>query len=287
MRTTATNRKLRELLTDIRDEKLIPRPEFQRKLVWTNRDKVNFLDTVLRGYPFPEIYTAAGSVNTETGYGTTLLVDGQQRVTTLYQYFHTSQEIKLGRSIQPYTLLSQQEKEDFLDYDVVVRDLGLLNIDQIRDVFVRINATAYSLNAMEIQNARFNGALKQFADEIAQDRFFDAHRIFSANEIRRMSDIRYVLAIIISSLSTYFNRNVEIERWLEEYNDEFPVKEALRRDMHQVFTFCDQCDFGEKSRVWQQSDLFTLLVELYRFMFIDRETLTAQRTGEVLRRFYR
>src|ERR1039457_4032453 len=85
--TTATNKKLRILLTDIRDGKLIPRPEFQRRLVWTNKDKVKFLETVLEGYPFPEIYIAAGSIDPETGEGTEMLVDGQQRITTLFQYF--------------------------------------------------------------------------------------------------------------------------------------------------------------------------------------------------------
>jgi len=41
--TSATNRRLRVLLTAIRDRTLIPRPEFQRRLVWTTKDKVRFL----------------------------------------------------------------------------------------------------------------------------------------------------------------------------------------------------------------------------------------------------
>jgi hypothetical protein len=78
MKTTASNRKLRTLITGIRDKTLIPRPEFQRRLVWTNRDKIRFLETVLGGYPFPEIYIAAGDVDLDTGQGTEMLVDGQQ-----------------------------------------------------------------------------------------------------------------------------------------------------------------------------------------------------------------
>src|SRR5438046_341748 len=63
MKTVATNRKVRVLITALRDGVLVPRPEFQRRLVWSNRHKQAFLDTVLKGYPFPEIYIAAGDVD--------------------------------------------------------------------------------------------------------------------------------------------------------------------------------------------------------------------------------
>src|SRR5947208_4798824 len=126
MRTTATNRKLRTLITGIRDKTLIPNPEFQRRLVWTNRDKINFLDTVLNRYPFPEIYIAAGDVNPETGEGTEWLVDGQQRISTLYQYFEGSGDIRLAKTtegidIKPYKELSKEQQIEFLEYEVVVR----------------------------------------------------------------------------------------------------------------------------------------------------------------------
>lgn len=80
--TTATNKKVRELLKSVRDGSLIPRPEFQRRLVWTIKDKERFVETVIRGYPFPEIYICNGEVNTETGEGTQLLVDGLQRISS-------------------------------------------------------------------------------------------------------------------------------------------------------------------------------------------------------------
>ncbi len=62
MKTTATNKRIRELLTAIGDGTLIPRPEFQRRLVWALRHKNAFIQTVLEGFPIPEIYIAAGDV---------------------------------------------------------------------------------------------------------------------------------------------------------------------------------------------------------------------------------
>lgn len=290
MRTTATNRKLRLLLTGIRDGKLVPDPVFQRRLVWTNKDKRNFLDTVLRGYPFPEIYIAAGKVNPQTGEGSEMLVDGQQRITTLNQYFTGAKELRLGTDIIPYKKLLEEQQIAFLEYEVVVRDLGKMGVDEIKEVFRRINATSYSLNAMEIHNARFNGEFKTFAQKISQlaffgDRYRDRH-VFSATEIRRMRDVSFVLVFMITIMSGYFNREDELETYLEMYNDEFPQQEKLQRDITRTFEFVDACGFDNRSRAWKLSDLLTLLVEVYRAIIRDDMQLAPSLVSGNLNDFY-
>ena len=70
IQTSATNRRVREIISAVKAGTLVSRPDFQRKLVWTNRDKLLFLDTLLEHFPFPEIYVCAGEVNTETAQGT-------------------------------------------------------------------------------------------------------------------------------------------------------------------------------------------------------------------------
>jgi uncharacterized protein with ParB-like and HNH nuclease domain len=59
----------------VREGKLIPRPEFQRRLVWKIQDKNHFLDSVIKGFPFPGVYLADGDDNLTTGEPQ-LLVDG-------------------------------------------------------------------------------------------------------------------------------------------------------------------------------------------------------------------
>src|ERR1043166_4556115 len=204
MRTTATNKRVRELLTSIGDGTLVPRPEFQRRLVWAMRHKVAFIKTVLEGYPFPEVYIASGEVDLDTGRGNLMLVDGQQRLTTLYDYFHGSADLRL-KDIVPYEKLDKEKKKDFLEYEVVVRDLGAMEIEQIKEVFRRINSTSYALNAMEIDNARYDGEFKRLADELSQEELFEEAKFFSPNEIRRMLDLRFVLSLLVTMMSQYFN----------------------------------------------------------------------------------
>jgi Protein of unknown function DUF262 len=286
MKTSAENRRVRALLSGIQSGELAPRPDFQRKLVWSNKDKVAFLDTVLRGYPFPEIYIAVGDVNLETAAGTEMLVDGQQRITTLHQYFTASSALKLPSDLPPYRGLTQSEQTNFMNYEVAVRNLGIVGTEEIREVFRRINSTSYSLNAMEIHNARYRGPLKQCADDIAQDEFFDENKLFSAREIRRMRDVVYCLTIIISMLSTYFNRDDELEPFLDRYNDEFPEDTNVRHRFSTTRDFIKACDFPSRSRAWKKTDLLVLFVELDRILNKEKHTLNISNVAAAIETFY-
>lgn len=285
MKTSATNRKLRLLITAIKNNTLIPRPEFQRRLVWTNEDKLHFLSTVLEGYPFPEIYIAAGEVDPDTGEGTEMLVDGQQRITTLYQYFNGSDELKL-RSIVPYRELAPEKKIAFLEYEVVVRDLGKKTIEEIKEIFKRINSTKYSLNAMEIHNARFDGAFKKFAESIAQLEFFDANRIFTATDIKRMNDTVFCLTVIITILSAYFNRDDEFEPYLLKYNDEFEQGDELQKEIKDVLQVIEQLNLPDKSRGWKKADLLNLITEFHRIIYKSKVILDISQVSTRLTIFF-
>ncbi|WP_083935841.1 DUF262 domain-containing protein [Saccharomonospora halophila] len=277
MRTAATNRRLRVLLTELREDRLTPNPAFQRRLVWSNVHKSAFLETVLQGLPFPEIFISAGPVNPETGEGKELIVDGQQRVTTLYQYFTHSPDLKLTNGVRPYSELNSEEKIAFLEYEVVVRDLGSLTEEETRQLFYRINSTSYALNAMEVNNARFDGELKKFCDKLSEDDFFQENNVFTSYDAKRMNDVRWCLTLVITLLSNYFNRDSEHEIYLERYNDEFPQETQLSRDFRKAANFIDKLALGEKSRAWQKTDLFTLIVEVYRLgLSVEDDVETAK-----------
>ena len=286
MQTSATNKKVRTLLADIQNEVLIPRPEFQRRLVWSNKHKSAFIQTVLDGYPFPEIYIAAGEVDPDTGEGKEMLVDGQQRLTTLKQYFEASPDLRLSRGITPYSELPKQKQIDFLEYQVVVRDLGNIDIAEIKEVFQRINSTNYALNAMEIQNARFDGEMKQFAQTLSENPFFHKHRVFYTNEIRRMRDVHFTLSIVVTVMLTYFDGDSELEDYLRHYNEVFEEKCDLEAAFQRVFSFIEACNFPRDSRVWRKAGLFTLIVEVYRALIKESRSLDPEKTGKQLRKFY-
>lgn len=285
MKTTATNRKIRQLIQAIQRDELLPRPEFQRRLIWTHENKNSFLDTVIHGYPFPEIYIADGDVDTETGEGKQLLVDGQQRVTTLVQYFLGSEHLHLS-TVPPYAGLDENQKRAFLDYDVAVRDLGNVTKKEIIEVFSRINATNYALNEIEINNAIYTGKLKTFAEKLASNDFFENHGVFGSRDLKRMGDLRFTLLCVVTLVKGYFNRDDLLEEALAQFNDDFPDEASCSKAFEDVFAFIEECGFLSKSRIWKKSDLFTALIELTLLRNIANLTLQPSVVIERLESFY-
>ncbi len=286
MKTTANNKTIRELLTAIRNQILVPSPEFQRNLVWSNKHKSAFIETVLLGYPFPEVYIAAGEVDLDTGQGTEMLVDGQQRLMTLKQYVDGSEDLNLSGGVIPFAELSDDQKKSFYNYPVVVRDLGQSSITEIKEILQRINSMKYSLNAMEINNARYDGEIKQFAEKLSQDSFFAKHRVFSKTDGKSMNDVSFTLSVVITAMLTYFNLEKEFESYLYHYNDEFEEKQRLETEFQEVFQFIDECNFHKDCRAWRKPELFTLLVEIHRALFKAKKNIKPIEVGKRLQRFY-
>jgi hypothetical protein len=286
MKTAASNKKIREIITMVSNGTLIPNPEFQRRLIWKRDDKNRFIDTILRGLPFPEIYVADGDVDTETGEGSQILVDGQQRITSICQYFHGDPEFKIAY-IKPYQDLSEDEKKAFLQYDVPVRDLGNITRDETVDIFKRINATKYSLRDIEINNAVYSGACKMFADDMTDADFFKDHNFFVSADVKRMNDLRFVLSLISAMLMGYTNRDDVFEEVLSRYNDDFPEAKEIADRFKIVFDFIDECGFLPKSRIWKKSDFYTLFIEIDGILNVSHINLSPSESLDILENFYK
>ena len=284
--TSASNRRIIELLEKLDSNTLLPRPDFQRRLVWDPKDKNEFLRTVLKNYPFPEIYIAVIQADVATAKSTEALVDGQQRITTLHQYFTGSSALKLEKDITPYKNLSKELQIDFLNYEVAVRNLGIVDLDIVRDVFMRINRTSYALNKMERQNAEYRGALKQISERIAGSYFFDKYNVFSDREVRRMSDTVFAISLLITMMSTYFHRESEVQPYLEKYNDELPNADELLKRFAKVVGVMRLLRLPKELRVWKKADLFVLIIELDRLINVENQLLVMSKLRKLLLDFY-
>ena len=105
---------------------------------------------------------------------------------------------------------------------------------------------------------------------------FEENRVFSANEMRRMDDVRFALTIVITTMSTYFNRDEALEKFLANYNDSFPERSKLAVKLQEVLRFFDECQFESKSRVWKRANLFTMIIELHKALIKEELTLDPQ-----------
>jgi hypothetical protein len=83
------------------DEELDIHPEFQRFYRWTNFQKSRFIESILLGIPIPPIFVA------QTERGTWDVVDGLQRLSTLFQFMGILQDEK-AETLPPLILEGTQ-----------------------------------------------------------------------------------------------------------------------------------------------------------------------------------
>ncbi|OKH29478.1 hypothetical protein NIES2101_43320 [Calothrix sp. HK-06] len=261
----ATNKKVLDLFNMMKSGSLILAPSFQRKLVWNDAHKEKFIETILLKLPFPEIYLADGEIDLDTQTSKTLVVDGQQRLSTIYQYVTASPEFTI-KNINRFEHLSTQEKTNFFDYTVVVRDLGRIPETEIREVFKRINSVQYALNAIEISNSLYEGEFITTAKDILENNaLFKGLEVFSEGEFSRMKDLEYVL-LIMSTIEEggYFTSDKEVKTYVEKYNNEYLAKQEMMNNFNEVSQLIIACNLPPDSLWIKKSSLFTLIVELMK-----------------------
>jgi hypothetical protein len=278
--------KLIDLYNKITTDSLITGPYFQRKLVWKKQHKFAFIETILLNFPFPEIYIASSEVDVENLKTREVVVDGQQRLTTIVDYIQAKNDFSGQNKITPFDELSVDEKKDFLNYSITVKDLKDMGEDNIKEVFKRINSTNYSLNTNEVLNAEFGGGefaifCKQLVDYkyipniketdiIIEEKtknniidFFTNNFIFSNNDIKRMFDSQYIMLIISTFLEGgYFGRSSKINYYLEKYNLSFENYNTQLDLLKNSINIIEDLKFSENSYWFNKANLFTLLVEL-------------------------
>lgn len=264
---SSINESILNIYNQIKDDIYKLKPDFQRKLVWNDTHKENFIDTILNNYPFPEIYIADGKIDLNNPQNIEKwVVDGQQRLSTIVQYIDG--ELNNLKKIKPFKELDPKQKEEFYYYKVVIRNLGHISDDQIREVFKRINSVSYALNAIEITNALYDGEYIQTANKILEDNatILEKFDLFSANEQNRMKDLEYIITLMsIYEEKGYFTTTQRNEIYIKEYNDTYGNKVIIISLFNKILNLMNNL-IDDSYSIWtKKSNFLTLFIELIRF----------------------
>lgn len=267
-----STKKISELYEKIKNESLDVRPDFQRRLVWNVKHKLEFIDTILKGYPFPEIYIANAEVDTVEIQSMELVVDGQQRLTTIVQYIDGDLLPKNESPISSFSNLNKDQKKQFLNYPVTVRDFRDVDQSTIREVFRRINLTQYSLNAFEIDHALYDGEFISLAKELSESALFLTLPTFREKDLSRMLDLGFILLIMATIENQgYFSNDKEVDRYTKEYNNEYLNKNLLRKKLIRTLNVINKYKLTDDSMWFRKSNLFTLIIELSKLSSIPKK----------------
>jgi len=261
IKPSVTNPTIAAVYQDISGGRLILRPDFQRKFVWTPEHQEAFLETVMFGLPFPEIYVCEGSVDVERLTTTKHVIDGQQRLTTIRRYIDN--ETPYLTKIKPYAELDDEEKAKFLSYQLVMRDIGRVDDDTVREIFRRINLTEFKLEDVEIHNAVYDGQFIQAAKTILDNASLEAYGVFKESEFTRMADLHFILLVMATiENGGYFAQDREVEPKVSNYNAEYPRRSEIESTLLKTFEVIDGLELPVDSIWFRKSNFFTLVVEL-------------------------
>lgn len=261
IKPSVTNPTIADVYQLINEGKLILRPDFQRKFVWTHEHQEAFIDTILNGLPFPEIYVCRGEIDVQKLRTTRLVIDGQQRLTTIRNYIegkHDNPPVKVA----PYQSLTNEQKQDFLSYQIVMRDLGNVDEDTTREIFRRINLTKFKLDDVEIHNAIYDGHFIQAAKFILDNVSLEQYGVLRESEFTRMADLHFIL-LVMATLENggYFAQDREVEPKVSGLNDEYQNKDHMIALLIKTFAIIRDLGLPVDSMWFRKSNFFTLVVE--------------------------
>lgn len=173
-------------------------PPYQRKSVWTAKDRRFFLDTIMRNYPAPPIFVHR--TIDDQGRTTYHVVDGKQRLETILDFANGKlamakdfKDINIdGRKIKDFPIAY---KRKFWDYVLVVDFLNQL--DGIEEVFDRVNRNARNLQPQELRHARYNGWFISEAENFSDNPFWANIRVSTKAKAKRMKDIQFVSELLL------------------------------------------------------------------------------------------
>lgn len=303
----ANNWKIIEVFNKLRSNQLIVNTDYQRKLVWKKQHKNEFIDTILRNYPFPEVYLAPGTLDQERLVLIDEIVDGQQRLTTIRDYILGQDVFSLPRvPIKRFSELNTEERTTFLNYEVSIRYLKNVSPAQIREIFQRINKSDYALNRTERLNAQFGESeFVCFCKQIVEPdfntagtlsivneanrklflQFFngdseDQEGVFSSNDKSRMLALQYVMTLVATlDQGTYFSRNDKVSSYIEGYNEAFPQYIDIEKQLVRIVRFLINLPVARNARWFNKANLFTFIAELDK---AEIESIDATRLAEKL-----
>jgi len=246
--------------------KYVVNRRYQRKLVWTQQEKIAFVDSLLNNYSVP-LFLLAQNTNPE-GKITYEIIDGMQRLNSIVAFIENEFAIEWNGEKHFFNLdtlastLNQkqsgtiQQKEPALPKDVCMNivsyqiPFSFIIADQqsIEEIFRRINSFGKQLSGQEIRQAGAVGAFSDMVRKIAttirgdvstSDKLLlndmkkislsNAHLNYGIN----INDTWWVKQHVITLQNMRVSRDEELIAWILSYiilgKDVQPSSKALNR----------------------------------------------------------
>lgn len=205
-------RTINELCLMFRHGQINLEPGFQRKSVWTPRDRRRLIQSITSNYPVPSIFLYKREHRGRLIYD---VIDGKQRLETVFMF--TRQGRFRRQAFEARFDLGSDGSKEWVGWQDICRDYPMIrhavesykvqtaevtgDLSEIIDLFVRINSTGKPLSSGEKRHAKFyNSRFLKEADHLIAKfkRYFLNDKILSPAQLDRMKGAELVGELLMS-----------------------------------------------------------------------------------------
>jgi uncharacterized protein DUF262 len=178
---TVRSESIQKLYTDYLDNRYSVNRRYQRKLVWTVEEKRALVDSILRDLPIPMVLVAEIAGPDAAGFE---LIDGMQRLNAIFSYIEnefgldgayfdlealadTKDRRDRDELSQLTPVLSRELSRKIANYVLPISIFRAPGVDQIDEVFRRINSGGRTLTGQELRQAGSTAKIAQLVRIIA------------------------------------------------------------------------------------------------------------------------
>ena len=243
VRTDAYGMSIGEIANMYDEEELIIRPPFQRLFRWDIQQKSKLVESILLGIPIPPIFVF------ETPEGQWELIDGLQRISTIFEFMGQLRDEETNRRLPPSYLegtkylpslrnsvweknnriadVPENEQKPFAKTQQFTFKRAKLNVQILKrpsdahtkyDLFQRLNRGGTPANPQEVRNCvviMVNSTFFKVLKELTEDQNFQELSAFSESAIQAQRPLETMMRFLVLS---YFDYDGELD--VEEFIDE-------------------------------------------------------------------
>lgn len=216
------------LLDLSRNNQLDLEPPYQRRSVWTLKDRQFFLDTIFRNYPSPSIFLH--KTIDDVGKSTYHVVDGKQRLETIFNF--VDDKIRLSPNYGDVQLdgkkwsdLTEMPniRQRFWNYQITVDqlDFDVADTTVVNAVFDRLNRNSSKLTPQELRHAKYDGWLISEVETEATRDEWTTLGIVTKARTKRMVDCQFISELMLMVLENKvlgFDQRV-LDQFYAKYDD--------------------------------------------------------------------
>lgn len=249
MRVTPTSFTIAEYCQQMADRNIVVNRNYQRSnAVWPTAARSFLIDTILSGFPIPKL-SLYQKTDLKTRKTTKEIVDGQQRSNSIFEFYEGKLRISTKGDFygKTYNTLSDDEKQNFIDYSLSVDLFVDATEADIREQFRRLNSYNVPLNPQEKRHSTYQGGFKWFilnqSNKYAQT--FKDIRTFTENQLARMDDAKFLADICLAFSDGIVSASeARIDKLYKKFDESFEeeciYEKYISHAINQVISFKDQ-----------------------------------------------